>query len=118
MDGAAFYMGEMGMGESFGCTTQKARKEYDCFWCGEKITPGWFYTKWAWKYDDGDVETLRVHAECKCAWDDASDREGWYYETMPYEHDRGCCCEHGRCECGLTREQKLHRHCVQKGTDQ
>lgn len=103
-------------GEIFQHTRQKANKEYQCYWCGETITRGWFYDRWRYK-TDGEVMTLKVHAECKCAWSDAAEIEGGIYETGPAEHERGCDCESGECRCGRTRKEKLTRHCVtiQKG---
>lgn len=75
-------------------TTPKARKEHDCFWCGEIIFKHETYARWVWKNDV--VETIKVHTECKDAWDSlpASENEIWFGEFS-----RGCTCEHGQCKC-------------------
>lgn len=77
------------MNDSIGHKIRKARKEYDCQWCGEKINKGKEYESWAW-VDGGDISTVRVHQECAEAWGNAplQLRE----EYTPYEQGRGCSC--------------------------
>jgi hypothetical protein len=59
--------------------TPKARKEYRCGWCGQKIEVGLKHFSRAYVWN-GDFNTDRMHLECK----DAMDRsdtgmlsEGW-----------------------------------------
>jgi len=71
-----------------------ARKLHHCWWCGVAIVPGEAYSRWAWA-DQGEITTVRAHAECALAW------SGCYDEDAAFgEHNRGCECERGRCECG------------------
>jgi len=76
-------------------TTPRARKEHECWWCGEKIRVGEQYSRWLWKESE-DVEAIKVHPECNEAWAGSSDVE----DGVPFgEFSRGCECQSGFCSC-------------------
>lgn len=74
----------------------RSRKAKRCCWCDEMIGVGQPAIRWLWK-DGADIGAVRVHPECYAALQrrDLWDGEEW----CPGEFSRGCCCEHGACEC-------------------
>ena len=65
----------------------KARKEYNCIWCPEKINKGMQHIHEVSKYD-GDFQDVRWHIECLSAFDEyyKATRDG---EFDPHSHLRG-----------------------------
>lgn len=71
-------------------TKPKAKKPYQCFWCGERIEAGEVHAKWAGTFE-GDFHSDRFHEECNKACDDGAkqrDADG-EWELLPHEHKRG-----------------------------
>lgn len=63
----------------------KARKPHMCTSCGEEISKGSEYTRWA-SFDDG-AYTNKMHPECYKAHD--GDSLGGYWDYTPYSYQRG-----------------------------
>jgi hypothetical protein len=79
--------------------TQKARRVWKCWWCGERIEVNEQYSSWRWA-DGSDVMTVRVHSECEQAWNALAVEDGYGYAEVEFgEFSRGCRCQAGRCEC-------------------
>lgn len=68
-------------------TTPKARREYDCIWCVEKIAKGETHVHEISKYD-GDLQDHRWHPECLKA-PETYFRESGGDEFSPHECKRG-----------------------------
>ena len=79
--------------EFFNSTFPKARKEYKCDLCGEKIEKGQKYHRYSGKYD-GELFDDKYHCVCQkiinayCDW--ASEREYTNDEIYDYLHDEYC----------------------------
>jgi hypothetical protein len=83
--------------------TKHTRVAHRCDWCGEWIQFGEPKASWRWKHDDESMTTVRVHQECYVAsiqMDRRDLEDGW----TPGQFARGCCCEHGNCECKVSDE--------------
>jgi hypothetical protein len=52
--------------EEISCTKPRARKEYSCSWCGEKIIRGETHQSRTYK-NGGDFNSSREHTECAAA---------------------------------------------------
>ena len=65
----------------------KARKEYKCIWCGEKILKGEAHYSRAYKFD-GDFISDRMHNECEKSLNSA-DHDDIMDGFMAYSFDRG-----------------------------
>ena len=75
-------------------TKPVARKQHECWWCGETIKPKEKYARWLW--EDGELLVIKVHIECREAWSTLpSDSNSTGYG----EFSRGCCCDRGACRC-------------------
>lgn len=75
------------MCEVIASSTQAARKQHRCTWCGQKIEVGAQYLRERIKID-GDIGTQRFHPECDGALRDLSRYEGggcvyFDYASMP-----------------------------------
>ena len=68
-------------------TEPKARKEYHCIWCPEKIAKGEKHVHESSKYD-GDFQDHRWHLECRKAADEFF-REHGEEGFMPHSCKRG-----------------------------
>jgi len=65
-------------------TQPKARKEYNCIWCGEKILVGEKHHSRAYTFD-GEFQWDRLHNECYEAMNNSDSYEGFH----AYEQERG-----------------------------
>ena len=79
-------------------TTQTARTQHRCHWCGERIVPGEEYVRWLWK-DHREVSATKAHSECFSAWGLLPPDES--EEVMEGQYSRGCTCANGDCRCGV-----------------
>jgi len=70
-------------------TTQKARQQHRCSWCGQKIEPGSLYHRWRW-FDDGDASTVKMHDECLGAFERSGDNEFYLYDNERPTPDEAC----------------------------
>ena len=52
--------------EEIRCSCPRAKKEYKCVWCGEKILVGEVHTSRAYRFD-GCFQSDRMHMECVTA---------------------------------------------------
>jgi hypothetical protein len=68
-------------------TKPKARKEYSCIWCPEKIEAGAEHVHEVSKYD-GELQDHRWHPECRAA-ATVYFRESGEEEFSPHECKRG-----------------------------
>lgn len=68
-----------------GETTQKAKKEHRCSWCGQQIIVGESYLRSRVVFE-GDPQTNKLHHECADA--AAEDNREWGEGYMPYENER------------------------------
>ena len=51
------------MGQQTETTTQRAKKEHQCSWCGQKILKCEIYELFRW-FSNGDAGTCKLHPEC------------------------------------------------------
>lgn len=70
---------------TIGETTQKAKKEHRCSWCGQQILVGESYLRSRVVFE-GDPQTNKFHPECGDA--AAADNMEWGEGFMPYEQER------------------------------
>ena len=68
-------------------TEPRARKEYSCIWCSEKIRKGEKHVHESSK-NDGDFQDHRWHMECRTA-ADLFFCTSWEEEFTPHDHKRG-----------------------------
>jgi hypothetical protein len=68
-------------------TRPKARKQYNCIWCGEAIAIREVHVKMAGVYD-GEFQTNRFHYDCHPAMQNDL-RESREDEFEPYAYKRG-----------------------------
>jgi hypothetical protein len=66
-------------------STQKAKKEHKCSWCGQQILVGEMYLRSRVVFE-GDPQTNKFHPECGDA--AAADNMEWGEGFMPYEQER------------------------------
>lgn len=66
-------------------TTQAAKKEHRCSWCGEQIVIGESYLRSRVVFE-GEPQTNKLHIECADA--AADDYREWGEGYMPYENQR------------------------------
>ncbi len=76
-----------------------ARKQHECWWCGETIEKGERYARWTWA-EDGVLSSVKCHLECRDAWNTLAQEEGGEAYVECGEFKRGCLCQRGdECEC-------------------
>lgn len=66
-------------------TTQTAKKEHRCSWCGQQILVGESYLRSRVVFE-GDPQTNKLHLECADA--AAEDYREWGEGYVPYENAR------------------------------
>lgn len=68
-----------------GETTQRAKKEHRCNWCGQRILVGESYLRSRVVFE-GEPQTNKLHLECADA--AAEDYREWGEGYMPHENER------------------------------
>lgn len=63
-------------------TTQAAKKQHRCSWCGQSIEPGNTYHRWRWFPGDGDPPaSIKMHDECFGAFQASAENEFYLYDN-------------------------------------
>lgn len=77
-------------------TTQAARIQHRCDWCGETIEPGEVYKRWRCFGDS--VCTVKAHPECLDAAKRTPEEQACSPDEVVFNMDqsRGCSCAHWR----------------------
>lgn len=66
----------------------RARKQYQCEWCGELVEKGSPYRSYRWA-EDGDAGTVRLHPECSAAMGVEIKAQGGHIMWLAGDYARG-----------------------------